>query len=360
MCYNRTMAEGQDTACDDPGHQPVLAEQVLRYLQPRPGMVCVDCTVGRGGHAALLAQAIAPDGHLLGLDLDADNLAYARRRLADAPVPVDLVHASFAGIETVLASQGLDGADLLLADLGFSSNQVEDAGRGLSFKSDGPLDMRLDRDQPRTAADLVNRLGERELADLIYRYGDERLSRKIARKIVERRAEAPILTTKGLADVVRRAYGSRARRQRVDPATRTFMALRIAVNGELEALQRLLQTLPGVLRPGGVACVISFHSLEDRQVKRAFADWGRAGVAQRLTAKPIVADQTERRANPRSRSAKLRAIRMITPTPPQLTDPRKTDPRKIGGPRRALLRPAGPGAGTVASAHGCQRITTGT
>ena len=314
-CYNRLMTVGQGQACDDPGHEPVLAEQVMRYLEPQPGMVCVDCTVGRGGHAAQLAQAVAPGGRLIGLDLDAENIAYARRRLADAPVPVDLIHANFADVPKVLRALGLERADLLLADLGFSSNQVADPERGLSFRTDGPLDMRLDRAQRTTAADLIARLGEKELADLIYRCGDERFSRKIARKIVERRAEAPILTTKGLAGIVRRAYGVRARRQRIDPATRTFMALRIAVNGELEALQQLLEGLPGVLRPGGVACVISFHSLEDRQVKRAFADWHRAGVARRLTAKPVVASQTERRANARSRSAKLRATRMVDSTP---------------------------------------------
>ena len=295
---------------DAAAHKPVLAEQVMAYLQPKPGMVCVDCTVGQGGHSAMLADAVSPGGRLIGLDVDEQNLAYARRRLATATVPVDLVHANFATVGSVLASMGLEKADLLLADLGFSSNQMADADRGLSFRVDGPLDMRLNSDLKQTAADLVNQLPEKELADLIYRFGEERFSRKIARKIVERRRQAPILKTEALACVVRRAYGIGASRQRIDPATRTFMALRIAVNGELEALDQLLRQLPAVLGGDGAACLISFHSLEDRKVKQAFAQWSKAGVARRLTGKPVIADEAERHANPRSRSAKLRAIRM--------------------------------------------------
>ena len=335
------MTTGDAEAREEPGHEPVLAEQVLRHLEPRPGMVCVDCTVGRGGHASMLAAAIAPGGRLLGLDVDADNLAYARRRLAAAPVPVTLIHANFTTVQSVLAAHGLDRVDVLLADLGCSSNQLQDAERGLSFRVDGPLDMRLDRTASGTAADLVNRLPERELADLIYRYGEERLSRKIARKIVEQRLEAPIHTTEGLAGIVRRAYGRRARRQRIDPATRTFMALRIAVNSELEALRCLLDALPALLSPGGAAGVISFHSLEDRQVKQAFARWERAGVAQRLTRKPVIADDVERRANPRSRSAKFRALRMITPTPPDHTAPRqRAAAAAVGHALEATPRPS--------------------
>jgi len=304
------MSGDQADTLDDAVHEPVLAEQIMEYLKPKSGMVCVDCTTGLGGHAAMLAEAISPGGRLIGLDVDSQNLEYARRRLAAATVPVDLVHANFATVSSVLASKGLDGADLLLADLGFSSNQVENVDRGLSFQLDGPLDMRLNLDLKQTAADLVNELPEKELADLIYSYGEERFSRKIARKIVEQRTQAPILNTKGLAQVVRRAYGIGAGRQKIDPATRTFMALRIAVNGELEALDQLLRQLPAVLRPGGAACLISFHSLEDRQVKHAFAKWHKAGIAKRLTPRPVVAGETQRRANPRSRSAKLRAIRM--------------------------------------------------
>ena len=309
-CYNRGMLDDRADMSGEPSHKPVLSEQVVEHLQPKPGMVCVDCTVGQGGHAAMLAEAISPGGRLIGLDVDDRNLAYARRRLADAPVPVDLVHANFATVRSVLASKGVDRADLLLADLGFSSNQVEDGARGLSFQLDGPLDMRLNPELKQTAADLVNDLPERELADLIYRFGEERFSRKIARKIVEQRSQAPILKTEALACVVRRAYGIGTGRQRIDPATRTFMALRIAVNGELEALDQLLRQLPAVLGGDGAACLISFHSLEDRKVKQAFAQWSKAGVARRLTGKPVIADEAERHANPRSRSAKLRAIRM--------------------------------------------------
>ena len=207
--------------------------------------------------------------------------------------------------------------DLLLADLGFASNQMNDASRGLSFNTDGPLDMRLNPQQELTAAQLVNELDETALADLIYQYSQERLSRRIARKIVEERHRSPINTTSQLAQIVRRAHGhSRRGKQggkhwRIDPATRTFMALRIAVNHELASLERLLKELPTLLRPGAVAGVISFHSMEDRLVKRAFVSLCRSGSAEKLTRKPVVADTNQRRTNPRSRSAKLRAIRWI-------------------------------------------------
>ena len=203
----------------------------------------------------------------------------------------------------------MDQADVVLADLGFASNQMADPARGLTFQEDGPLDMRLDPTLAQTAGDLVNQLPQDELANVLYHYGDERLSRKIARKIVEHRVREPIETTGSLAALVRQAYGPK--RQRIHPATRTFMALRIAVNGELEALEQLLAALPKVLRADGRAAIISFHSLEDRLVKQAFARWDKQGLAKRLTKKPITADPTQRSKNPRSRSAKLRGIRWI-------------------------------------------------
>jgi 16S rRNA (cytosine1402-N4)-methyltransferase len=244
--------------------------------------------------------------------------------LSEAPVEVNLIHANFADAPAVLEELGVGGVDLLLADLGFSSTQMDDPQRGFSFNVEAPLDMRLDDRLTVTAADLVNALPERELADMIYQFGEERLSRQIARKIVADRQRDPILTTSSLAQIVRSAYGQAARkragsrrgagrqagRSRIDPATRTFMALRIAVNQELAALERLLESLPRLLRPRGVAAVISFHSLEDRKVKQSFLKLQQEGLARRLTTKPVVADEDQIAGNPRSRSAKLRAIRM--------------------------------------------------
>ena len=298
-------------------HEPVLTRQVLELLNPGAGMVCLDCTVGLGGHGKQIADRLAPGGRYVGLDVDPKNITAAGQHLSDAPVPVQLLHGNFASAREALNSIGLEQVDLLLADLGFASNQMDDPERGFSFNAQGPLDMRLDPGLPNTAADLVNRFPENELADLIYHNGEEQLSRKIARKIVEYRSQSPINTTSVLAKLVRDAYrqtgrrGGGRRHQRIDPATRTFMALRIAVNAELSALERLLSELPNLLSEGAVAAIISFHSLEDRLVKRAFAELCRAKRAQALTKKPTVADPDQCRANPRSRSAKLRAIRWI-------------------------------------------------
>lgn len=293
------------------GHTPVLADAVFTLLDPQPGQTVLDCTLGRAGHAGLLASRLGAAGTLIGLDMDEANLAYARDRLADAPCRIELRHANFAEAPGIVRALGIAGVDMLLADLGFASNQMADPARGLSFAADGPLDMRLDVSLPRTAADLVATLDERELADVIYEYGEERLSRKIARKIVAEREKSPILTTMDLARLVRAAYG-RAGRSRIDPATRTFMALRIAVNDELGSLKRLLESLPRLLNPGGRAALISFHSLEDRLVKQCFVAMERDGQGERLTRKPITATDAERYANPRSRSAKLRALRWAT------------------------------------------------
>lgn len=305
-------------SASDSGHKPVLAQTILQHFNPRPGMVCLDCTVGRAGHASQIAPKLAPGGHYIALDVDPLNAQHARQRLEGLPTRVDVVLANFSQSVSVLQQLGVCRVDLLLADLGFASNQVGDASRGFSFKAEGPLDMRLDPGMPRSAGDLVNQLPEAELADLIYQYGEERRSRIIARKIVEQRRLSPIKTTTELAQLVRRVYtfsNSRRAKQRhrvshrIDPATRTFMALRIAVNGELDALQQLLDQLPELLRPGAVAGLISFHSLEDRLIKRALMNLHRAQVGQRLTPKPIRAGLDERRANRRSRSAKLRMIR---------------------------------------------------
>jgi len=293
----------------EPGHIPVLPDEVAQLLAPTSGGTLLDCTLGRGGHAALLLPRLAPGGTYIGFDLDEDNLAFARQRLAPIAeqhgITLTLHHTNFADARATLGDASVDR---LLADLGFASAQMDDAARGFSFTADGPLDMRLNRDQPTSAADLVNRLGERELADLIYQLGEERLSRRIARKITEARRKSPITTTSGLAELVSAAYGPAARRSHIHPATRTFMALRIAVNGELEALDRLLDDLPALVRPGGRAAIISFHSLEDRRVKHAMQRLEQDNLGRRLTRKPITASDAEVAANPRSRSAKLRAF----------------------------------------------------
>ncbi len=313
-------AHEEQAAHDDAGHMPVLAEQVLGQLDPKPGQVVLDCTAGRGGHGALLIPKLGPGGRYVGLDTDPANADYSRHRLSpiakQAGVGLDVVHANFRDARGVLRQLGIEGVDGLLADLGFASNQMDDPARGMAFSEDGPLDMRLDTGATVTAEQLINQLPQDELADLIYEFGEERLSRRIARKIVELRTHEPITTTGALARLVRRAYGPRkssSRRQRIDPATRTFMALRIAVNDEMGALDQLLTDLPGLLNPGGLnpggrAAVISFHSLEDRRVKRAFLGLGKDAGFKVLTRKPVTANDDEARANPRSRSAKLRAI----------------------------------------------------
>lgn len=337
---------GPDAAADPAdgvGHLPVLPSEVMELLAPEPGEVILDCTLGRGGHAEMLIPRLGPGGRYIGLDMDSGNVAYSRERLGpiaqEAGVNLDVIHANFRDARGVLEQIGVREVDGLLADLGFASNQVDDPTRGLSFSEDGPLDMRLDPQATVTAATLVNTLPQDELADLIYEFGEERLSRRIARKIVEQRQIEPIKTTSGLAALVRRAYPppkrgpkrpgkkpwsprSRSRGHRIDPATRTFMALRIAVNDELGALESLLADLPRLLKAGethtgenspgaisgGRAAIISFHSLEDRRVKRAFAALGQGPGFAVLTRKPLTASDDEATHNPRSRSAKLRGL----------------------------------------------------
>ncbi|MGL4555513.1 MAG: 16S rRNA (cytosine(1402)-N(4))-methyltransferase RsmH [Gemmataceae bacterium] len=283
-------------------HVSVLPREVLRWLDPRPGQLLADCTTGVGGHARLLAERVAPGGRVIGLDQDAAMLGLARPRLEG--LPVTLVHAPFDQLPRVLREQGVERLDGVLADLGVCSDQLDAAGRGFSFAQEGPLDMRMNRDETETAAEMIHRLSERDLADVIFRYGEERFSRRIAKRIVEERKKAPIETTTRLAELVRRCV---PRGKGIDPATRTFQGLRIAVNDEMGALERLLESLPAVLKPGGVAVLISFHSLEDRPVKRLFRDHD---TWDELTRKPVTAAEDESATNPRSRSAKLRAGRL--------------------------------------------------
>lgn len=303
---------------DDHGHIPVLMEQVLKLLNPQPGEIVLDCTVGRGGHSAAFAEAVGAKGRVIGFDLDQENLKYTQERLMESSTPFIPVRDSFVRSAMKMAELGLR-ADVVLADLGFSSSQMDDATRGLSFQADGPLDMRLDPSGPVTAENLIATLSERELAAIIAEFGEEPMARKIARNLVQIRQTEPIQSTAQLARLVKEAYGSRARSSRMHPATKTFMALRIAVNDELGALRSLLDDFirgaekvreGGWLQEGARVGVISFHSLEDRLVKRTFADLEKRGMVSRLTKKPVTAEPSEIMINPRARSAKLRVARM--------------------------------------------------
>jgi 16S rRNA (cytosine1402-N4)-methyltransferase len=298
------------TASGHPAHVPVMTAEVLRYLQPERGGLFVDCTVGLGGHSrAILAGGAT---RLIGLDRDADALTHARTVLAPWAAKVDLVHSDYRDIDAVLQSRHAAAVDGALADLGVSSMQFDEPGRGFSFQRDEPLDMRMDRSAGDTAADLIARADERELADAIYTFGEERFSRRIARAIVDVRDEQPIDTTAKLAAIVRRAIPVRGY-QRIDPATRTFQALRIWVNRELEGLDTFLGRIARHLRVGARLVVISFHSLEDRIVKHTFRALEKSADAaiKVLTKKPLVPGDAEIAANPRARSAKLRAAERL-------------------------------------------------
>ena len=291
-------------------HVPVLTVEVLQHLHPERGGLFVDCTMGLGGHAQALLEAGAT--RLIGLDRDPDALAIAHATLARWADRVELVHADYRSIEAVLDGRGLSHVDGALADLGVSSLQLDAEGRGFSFQRDEPLDMRMDRTRGDTAADLIARSSETEIADAIFTFGEERFSRRIARAIVDARQEQPITTTARLASIVRRSIPRRGY-QRIDPATRTFQAVRIWVNRELDGLDRFLQAAVRRLRAGARLVVITFHSLEDRIVKHTFRALERAGDAavKVLTKKPIVPGDDEVRRNPRARSAKLRAAERL-------------------------------------------------
>jgi 16S rRNA (cytosine1402-N4)-methyltransferase len=283
-------------------HQPVLVDEVVAWLAPREGATIVDGTVGGGGHASALSRRVGSSGRVIGLDRDPAMLALAGEAVHG--LPVTLVHAPYREMRGVLDDLGIDRVQGVLLDLGLSSDQLAREDRGFSFVADGPLDMRFDPDSGGpTAADLVNRLSAEDLANVFYEFGEERFSRRIARRIVEARQEGAIRTTGQLADLVRRSVPRRNRYGAIDPATRVFQALRIAVNDELDQLEATLRVIPDLLAAGGRAAIISFHSLEDRRVKWAFKTDPRLTV---LTKKPVTATDQEVSVNPRARSAKLR------------------------------------------------------
>lgn len=287
-------------------HVPVMPTEVLALLAPARGGLFVDATVGMGGHARLLLDAGAT--RVLGFDRDPEALAIARDTLSPWAERVELVHADYREVARVLDARGIDRVAGALADLGVSSMQLDRPGRGFSFQRDEPLDMRMDASTGSTAADLIAEADETELADVIYRFGEERRSRAVARAIVAARATRRIATTADLASIVRRVVG-RGGWQRIDPATRTFQAIRIWVNRELDGLDEFLRTMAGRLDEGGRLAVLTFHSLEDRPVKHTFRELVQEGHGfTALTKKPLVAGDDETRQNPRARSAKLRAI----------------------------------------------------
>ncbi len=307
-------------------HIPVMMGRAVELLACRAGGIYIDGTVGGGGYAEAILKASEPDGILLGLDWDEAAVARTAERLKSYGSRVILEKASFAGLPEVAARHGIAQADGIVVDLGVSSFQLDDPARGFSFSQDGPLDMRMDQEKTMTAADLVNSLPERELADLIFRLGEEKWSRRIARAIVRRREEQSFSRTGELAGLVAAAVPPTKDSRRIHPATRTFQALRLAVNGELETLRNFIPRAFELLRTGGRLCVVAFHSLEDRIVKEQFREWGKScrcpadvlrcqcegrPLAKLLTRKPLRPDETEAAANPRARSARLRALERL-------------------------------------------------
>lgn len=288
-------------------HVPVLLNEVVKVLDPKPGEFFIDGTIGGGGHAQEIAKRIAPGGTLLGIDRDLEALKRAREKFYPN-VKMFLVEGSYADIPEIIKQKKLGRADGLLLDLGFSTLQIEDARRGFSFMQDGPLDMRYGL-EGETAAEVVNSRSREELAEIFWKYGEEWQARKIADAIVKHRRKEKILTTGALKQAIEESVG-RAR-GRIHPATKIFQALRIYVNHELENLQTILMRLDGVMASEGRATIISFHSLEDRIVKNNFRSLAKSGKAIQITKKPIVPTREAVLKNPRSRSAKLRAIKFI-------------------------------------------------
>ena len=299
-------------------HRPVLYQETIEYLTPKNSGYYLDCTAGAGGHAEGILQASSPGGKLVALDVDPTAVQLTRERLQPFGDRAIVIHGSYSDSARILQRTGWDSVDGILMDLGVSSMQLDQQERGFSFRYDAPLDMRFDPTTGQSAAELVNTISEKDLADIIWRYGEERFSRRIARKIVENR---PIETTFQLAEVVRLAVGRG--RSKIDPATRTFQAIRIAVNDELRVVEEAIPNLIALLTPGGRLAVISFHSLEDRLVKQAFkresidcicppeqviCTCGHVASVKILTSRPITASEEEIKENPRARSAKLRVV----------------------------------------------------
>jgi len=288
-------------------HKPVLLKEVLEALEPAPGKTIVDCTVGLGGHAEAIVAAISPGGRLVGIDRDAQALEIAKERLGRPGERVDLIKGRFDELDAIFERAGIKGADGFLFDLGVSSMQFDEAGRGFSFRADAPLDMRMDTAAEKDAAEVVNTASEAELDRILDEYGEERFHRRIAAAIVEERKKARIETTGRLVDIIVRAMPYKMRHGRVHAATRSFQAFRIAVNDELGSLGRAIDQSIGLLNTAGVICVISYHSLEDRIVKNKFREARAQRILELKNKKPVTPTEQEIGDNPRARSAKMRA-----------------------------------------------------
>ncbi len=285
-----------------------MVSEVVSYLKLKPGQVIVDATIGTGGHSAEILKRISPGGRLIGIDRDKASLEVCRGRLAESGGAFELAHGNFVDLDRILKDLNVKKADGILFDLGISSYQLEDPERGFSFQNEGPLDMRMDRDSYISAYDLVNNLNEDEISTMLWNFGQERWHNRIARLLVEERRRQPISTTVQLANIVKRSLPARYRNRfsRIHPATRTFQAVRIAVNRELEILETALAKAIGVLNKAGRICVISFHSLEDRAAKLSFRRARAEGLVEIITPKPLLPRESEVDANPRCRSSKLR------------------------------------------------------
>ena len=314
MAWEIVGETGLDKNSNSPAHLPVMPSEVLSWLQPHSGGIYVDCTVGYCGHANEILRVTQPHGIVLGIDRDVQAINAGRQELQSFGDRAILVKAHFMELKQILVERGIPRVHGVLFDLGVSSPQFDEPSRGFSFRSEGPLDMRMDQSSGRTAADIVNELDETDLADMIYRLGEERYSRRIARAIVSARRRQTLTNTHQLVSVIESAVPGHYRRGRIHCATRTFQALRIAVNNELDHLETSLRDAADALASGGRLCVISFHSLEDRIVKQTFKGLSSqsGGELEILTKRPQVPSDNERNRNPRSRSAKLRVMQRIT------------------------------------------------
>ncbi len=294
-------------------HVPVMLREVLDFLKLAPGQTIVDATLGTGGHALEILKRITPKGRLIGIDRDENSLNLCRQRLSEFKDNTEFVHANFVDLDQVLNNLGIENIDGIVFDLGISSYQLQDAQRGFSFQEEGPLDMRLDKSSYICAYDLVNNLNENEISAMLWNFGQERWHNRIAHLLVQERRNEPICTTKQLANLVMRAIPHRYRRSyyRIHPATRTFQAVRIAVNRELEILESAIKKAVDILRKQARICVISFHSLEDRAIKHTFRALKADGLIDIITAKPLTPGSGEIEANPSSRSSKFRVAERI-------------------------------------------------
>lgn len=294
-------------------HIPVMVNEIIHLLNLRPGQVVVDATLGTGGHSEEILRRISPGGRLIGIDRDSESIAVSRQRLSEFGPSCNFVRGNFSDIDSILKGLRISEVDAFLFDLGISTFQLQDANRGFSFQNEGPLDMRMDKDSYVSAYDLVNNLNEEELSTILRNFGQERWHNRIAHLLVRERESRPIETTTELANIVMRSIPPRFRRShyRIHPATRTFQAVRIAVNRELEILEGALNKSIGLLKKGGRIAVISFHSLEDRAVKWALRNAASQGLVDIITSKPLTPEQGEIRNNPSSRSSKLRVAERL-------------------------------------------------